>query len=177
MDKKRWYVVTGLLVFLVIAVRWWHSTIYTYLDNQISTKTAVITGLEQKKALIPDARYQVATLQHTTETIKKDLETVLVKHAFANPEEFLEHLVRRAEESGLRLSFITPQQSKHKNFYEKNVYSISMLGSYEQCTHFFDQFCIKYPNAVVKNATIKRFEDTLIIDALMALYTTNRDGL
>lgn len=177
MDNKRWYVLIAFSIVLLGATRWWYHTIYARLTSNIAVKTAAINHLENKKGLIPGAHYQVTMLQQKTDAIKKDIETTIARYTFTNAEEFLEHLVRQAEESGLHLSFVTPQQSKNKNFYEKSVYALNMFGSYEQCTQFFDQFCIKYPNAVVKSATIKRFEETLSIDALIALYTTNRDGL
>ena len=89
----------------------------------------------------------------------------------------LEHVLLNMDEIGLRLVALTPQEFVRKAFYEKCTFGFKALGTYEQIMLLFDHFCEKHTHSLFKKVSITTQDDKLLLDATIALYMIDRDGL
>jgi len=173
--KKR-YILAGAVVSAFLFVLAWYALIYQPLEQQQQTHVATIAVLEQKKLQIPDVRYQVDVLHQHNEQVRDQLQAALVNRDAIDPYLALEHVLRALEESGLQLASFTPQEFKRKAFYERCTFGFRALGGYEQIMQFLNKFCEKNPYSLFKKVVISHSEDTLFLDALVALYLVDREG-
>ena len=177
MDKKRWYF-CALTIGTALALIWcWYEFVYWRLQQQTLASTATITHLEQKKALIPDLQYQVDTLRQYNERVRNELQLTVLNQEHIDPYIFLEHVLLHIDEAGLQLALLMPQEFKHKTFYEKCTFGFKALGTYEQIMLLLNHFCEKHPNSVFKKVNITHAQNKLLVEAFIAIYVVDKDGL
>jgi len=177
MNKKRWFSLILTFGFLFLVLWWWYTAVYQYLDSQIHDKTSVISQLEQKKSLIPALRYQVDGLRQSNDQLRQKVQLSIINLPAVDPYLFLEQVLSSIDSADMQLVTLLPQKFKRKVFYEKCFFGFKALGTYDQLMQVLDHFCEKYPHSVFKKVAITRSQDKLLLDALMALYVVDRDGL
>lgn len=161
-----------------VVLSWiWYDFFYQSLQAQENLKIAEINNLEQKKLLIPDLRYRVDVLKRHTDQIRQELQFHLLNKESVDPYVTLEHVLLAIDAIGLRLISLSPQEFKHKAFYEKCSFGFKVLGSYEQVMQLFSRFCEKHARSVFKQVDLITQGEQLLLNAVIAVYVIDKDGL
>ncbi len=88
----------------------------------------------------------------------------------------LERILSDIDDVGLEIAKFSPQEEKHKAFYEKSLITFNISGDFERMMSFLSFFDNRNMLAIFKKACIKRGEDNLSLDSTIALYKMERDG-
>jgi hypothetical protein len=176
LDAKKWYILIAAIVVVLVALWFWYNNFYSVLHQQEHACLSAIAALEQKKVQIPDVRYQVDVLRQHNEQTRSDLQGLVIGHQSIDPYAALERILGALDAAGLQLVSFTPQEFKHKIFYEKCTFGFQALGAYDQIMQFLDHFCEKNPCSLFKKIVINHADDQLLVDALVALYLIEKEG-
>jgi hypothetical protein len=150
---------------------------YADLIQQEQKCAASISGLEKRKAQLPDVRYQVGLVQQSNEQLKTGAQSWLQQHIWIDPSVQLDRVLVGIDEAGLQLASLSPQEFKRKLFYEKCVFSFKVLGSFEHIIKLLHSFSDNNLLARFKKAVITHVDDQLLLESTVVLYAVDKEEL
>ena|GEM_PF-3032751 len=168
------YCVTICVTILII---WfWNLYVFEPLECQERQLIGSIETLERKRLVLPDLKFQIRSLKQKNTHVHNDYTSMLLRYPLQDFYLQLERILSDIDDVGLEITTFSPQEEKHKAFYEKSLITFNISGDFERMMSFLSFFDNRNMLAIFKKACIKRGEDNLSLDSTIALYKMERDG-
>ena len=161
---------------MIFCLIWfWKQTIYEPLEIKEVHYFSLIEELEQKRLLLPDLRHSILSLRHKNESLKNDFQSCLLRYTDYDSYMQLERILMDLDEVGLEVSAFVPEETKKKDFYERENISFKVRGDFEQIINFLQLFNTRNMLAKFKRSIISNDEEGLVLDSTIALYAVGRE--
>jgi len=149
--------------------------VYDSMEVIIANHFSTIEILEQKRLLLPDLRYNIASLRNKNESLKSDFNSHILRYATHDPYMQLERILIDLEDVGLEVVTFFPEEMKKKDFYDREIIDFKVSGEFEKIVSFLRLFNSHNMLAKFKRSVVSHEDGGLILNATMALYSVREE--